>query len=135
MLQAFSSAKQKHGGVGGEHISVGSAGQDCRIGGEHIYGSPKQHSVGDGGEQMFVGPGVSGIGGSSSVSHSQSKDFVLLVGSEDWLVSRCSRINMHRLLSEDKKCMLSGIPPTIIDMKKSVSLACAGNPVAEAQAA
>ena len=39
------------------------------------------------------------------------------------------------LLIEDTRCILSGIPPKMIVMKKRVSFACVGNPVAEAQAA
>ena len=72
--------------IGGEQIIVRK--QDCKIGGE-------QNFVGVGGVQNSVGAGVREDGGKESK----------LGG----MLAICSHINMHRLLFEDKRCMLSGV--------------------------
>ena len=54
--------------------------------------------------QSSVGAGVRGDGGKES----------RLGG----MVARVSHISMHRLLIEDKRCMLSEVPSQMIDMKK-----------------
>ena len=128
-------------GVGGDkrHHFVGSAEQDfVGVGGEQNFVvSARQDFVGVGGEadkrQNLVGSGVSGNGGRSSASRSQSGE--LVAGRFGGLMSRFSHVNMHRLLIEDKRCMLSGIPPKMVGTKKKVSFAFRANPVAEAQAA
>ena len=108
------------------HNCVGSERHDfVGVGGEQNFVGPAGHdSVGVGGQgdkrQNYVGSGVSGNGGSSSVSHSQSEE--LFAGRFGGFVSRCSHVNMHRLLIEDKRCMLSGIPLKMIDMKRRFHL-------------
>ena len=74
--------------------------QDCKIGGE-------QNFVGVGGVQSSVGAGARGDGGTES--------------RHGGVVARFSHINMHRVLIEEKRCMLSGVPSKLIDMKQKVS--------------
>ena len=104
-----------HGGVSGykKYIFVGDGGykkqilvrkHDCKSGGE-------QHFVGVGGLQSSVGAGV-GVG----VRGDGGKD-----SRHGGMVARCSHINMHRLLIDVKRCMLSEVPSKLIDMKKKVS--------------
>ena len=81
---------------------------------------------GDKSVHNFVRVGVGGnkasrIGDSASASHSKGAGVRGDGGKErrhGGMVGRFSHINKHRLLIEDKRCRLSGVPSKLIDMKK-----------------
>ena len=74
----------------------------------------------------FVRAGVGGQGdssrlGSASASHSKGAGIRADGGKESrhgGMVARFSHINMHRLLLQDMRCMLSGFSSKLIDMQK-----------------